>query len=111
MLRDFTYIDHNEENVIRVSDRVTASNPDWTGAHPDPGTSSAPYRIYNIGNNQPVELMRVIECLKKTIGKTALKRFLLMQVTTDVGFKPITTIDQGIQRFVAWCRDFYQQGV
>jgi UDP-glucuronate 4-epimerase len=121
MRRDFTYVDDIVEGVIRVSDRVAVSNPKWTGAHPDPGTSSAPYRIYNIGNNQPVELMRIIECLEQSLGRVAEKRFLPMQpgdvpatfadvddLTADVGFKPSTSIESGIERFVTWYREFYQ---
>jgi UDP-glucuronate 4-epimerase len=121
MRRDFTYVDDIVEGVIRVSDRVAVSNPKWTGAHPDPGTSSAPYRIYNIGNNQPVELMRIIECLEQSLGRVAEKRFLPMQpgdvpatfadvddLTADVGFKPSTSIESGVERFVTWYREFYQ---
>jgi UDP-glucuronate 4-epimerase len=121
MRRDFTYIDDIVEGVIRVSDRVAVSNPKWTGDHPDPGTSAAPYRIYNIGNNQPVELMRIIECLEKSLGRVAEKRFLTMQagdvpatfadvddLTADVGFKPSTSIESGIERLVTWYRVFYQ---
>ena len=121
MRRDFTYVDDIVEGVIRVSDRVAVSNPRWTGAHPDPGTSSAPYRIYNIGNNQPVELMRIIECLEQSLGRVAEKRFLPMQpgdvpatfadvddLTADVGFKPSTSIESGVERFVTWYREFYQ---
>jgi UDP-glucuronate 4-epimerase len=98
-------------------------NPDWNGAAPDPGTSSAPYRLYNIGNNQPAELMHVIGCLEKTIGKTVEKRMLPMQagdvpatyadvedLTKAVGFKPATPIEVGIERFVAWYREYYRIG-
>ncbi len=120
MRRDFTYVDDIVEGVIRVSDRVAVSNPKWTGTHPDPGTSPAPYRIYNIGNNQPVELMRIIECLEQSLGRVAEKRFLPMQpgdvpatfadmedLTTDVGFKPSTPIEEGIERFATWYETYY----
>ncbi len=120
MRRDFTYIDDIVEGVIRVSDQVAQVNPEWSGAHPDPGTSAAPYRLYNIGNHQPVELMRVIECLEAALGRTAEKRFLPMQagdvpatfadmndLTAAVDFKPATPIDEGIRRFVDWYRIFY----
>ena len=122
MRRDFTYVDDIVEGVVRVSDRVASSNPEWSGADPDPGTSSAPYRVYNIGNNQPVELMTVIETLERVLGRTAEKRFLPMQagdvpatyadvadLTADVGFKPRTQIELGIERFVDWYRQFYRQ--
>lgn len=121
MRRDFTYIDDIVEGVVRVSDKVASPNPQWTGATPDPGTSSAPYRIYNIGNNQPVELMHLIGTLEKCLGMTAEKNMLPMQpgdvpatyadvddLIRDVGFKPATPIETGIERFVAWYREFYQ---
>jgi UDP-glucuronate 4-epimerase len=123
MRRDFTYIDDIVQGVVRTCDCVASVNPDWNGAVPDPGTSSAPYRIYNIGNNQPAELMQVIDCLEKTIGKTVEKRSLPMQagdvpatyadvddLTEAVGFKPATPIEVGIERFVAWYREYYRIG-
>jgi UDP-glucuronate 4-epimerase len=123
MRRDFTYIDDIVQGVIRTCDRVAPVNPDWNGAAPDPGTSSAPYRIYNIGNNQPAELMHVIDCLEKTIGKTVEKRMLPMQagdvpatyadvdaLTEAVDFKPATPIELGIERFIAWYREYYRIG-
>ena len=123
MRRDFTYIDDIVQGVVRTCDCVASVNPDWNGAVPDPGTSSAPYRIYNIGNNQPAELMHVIDCLEKTIGKTVEKRSLPMQagdvpatyadvddLTEAVGFKPATPIEVGIERFVAWYREYYRIG-
>ena len=115
MRRDFTYIDDIVQGVIRVSDRIPTGNPEWSGDKPDPATSRAPYRIYNIGNNQPVELMHLIETLEQAIGKTAVKRFLPMQagdvpatyadvddLTRDVGFRPSTPIETGVARFVEW---------
>ncbi|MEY4325559.1 MAG: hypothetical protein RIS24_1730 [Verrucomicrobiota bacterium] len=123
MRRDFTYIDDIVQGVVRTCDQVASVNPDWNGAAPDPGTSSAPYRLYNIGNNQPAELMHVIDCLEKTIGKTVEKRSLPMQagdvpatyadvedLTKTVGFKPATPIEVGIERFVAWYREYYRIG-
>jgi len=123
MRRDFTYIDDIVQGVVRTCDQVASVNPDWNGAVPDPGTSSAPYRIYNIGNNQPAELMHIIDCLEKTIGKTVEKRSLPMQagdvpatfadvddLTVAVGFKPATPIEVGIERFVAWYREYYRSG-
>ncbi len=120
MRRDFTYVDDIVEGVVRVSDKVASPNPEWTGATPDPGTSAAPYRIYNIGNNQPVELMHLIGTLEKCLGKTAEKNMLPMQpgdvpatyadvddLIRDVGFKPATPIETGIERFVKWYREFY----
>lgn len=121
MQRDFTYIDDIVEGVIRVADRIPAANPDWTGADPDPATSRAPYQLYNIGNHQPVELLRLIEILEQALGKTAEKNFLPMQsgdvtatyadvkdLTRDVGFEPSTPIEVGIERFVTWYREYHQ---
>lgn len=120
MQRDFTFIDDIVEGVLRVTDRVPASNSDWTGEHPDPATSKAPYKIYNIGNNNPVQLMHMIETLELNLGMTANKNFLPMQagdvlatfadvddLTRDVGFKPSTTIETGLERFVTWYKSFY----
>lgn len=120
MRRDFTYIDDIVEGVVRTADNVARPNPDYSSDAPDPGTSSAPYRVYNIGNNQPVELMDMIGVLEKTLGKTAEKRMLPLQagdvpatwadvddLVRDVGFKPSTSIEEGIARFVAWYREFY----
>ncbi len=121
MQRDFTYIDDIIEGVVRVSDRVAAANPAWTGAQPDPGTSKAPYRLYNIGNNNPVELLHFIDVIAKELGKTAQKRLLPMQpgdvpatfadvddLKRDVGFQPATPIEDGVRRFVAWYREYYR---
>lgn len=119
--RDFTYIDDIVEGVIRTLDRVAAPNPDWQGDAPDPGTSRAPYRIYNIGNNQPVALMHFIEVLEGALGRVAEKNYLPMQdgdvpetfadvddLARDVGYAPKTPIESGIERFVAWYRDYYR---
>lgn len=121
MRRDFTYIDDIVEGVIRTLDCVATSNSEWSGEHPDPATSRAPYRIYNIGNNQPVELLYLIETLEKSLGKTAIKNLLPMQpgdvpatfadvsdLTRDVGFRPDTPIEVGVQKFVEWYREYYR---
>lgn len=120
MQRDFTYIDDIVEGVVRVMDTAPLPDPGWNGDNPDPGTSYAPYRIYNIGNNNPVELMRYIEVLESCLGRKAEKNLLPLQVgdvpatyadvddlMRDVGFKPATSIEEGIERFVAWYRDYY----
>ena len=120
MKRDFTYIDDVVEGVARVMDRIPTPDPEWTGDRPDPGTSYAPYRIYNIGNNRPVELLRFIEVLEECLGKKAVKNLLPMQagdvpvtcadvddLMRDVGFKPATSVEEGIRRFVAWYREYY----
>jgi UDP-glucuronate 4-epimerase len=120
MQRDFTYIDDIVEGVVRVMGRLPAPNPDWSGDRPDPGTSYAPYRVYNIGNNQPVELDRFIQTLETVLGRQARKEYLDMQpgdvpatyadvddLTADVGFKPSTPLRSGIERFVDWYREYY----
>jgi UDP-glucuronate 4-epimerase len=120
MRRDFTYIDDISEGVLRVTDNTATPNPAWDGTTPDPGTSFAPYRIYNIGNNNPVELMRYIEVLEECLGKKAEKNLLPIQpgdvpataadvddLMRDVGFRPSTPIEQGIEQFVAWYRTYY----
>ncbi|MFM1892073.1 MAG: hypothetical protein RLZ44_1150, partial [Pseudomonadota bacterium] len=118
--RDFTYIDDIVEGVIRTLDHVAQPNPAWSGARPDSATSAAPYRLYNIGNNQPVELMHYIETLEKNLGKTAEKNLLPLQpgdvpdtyadvddLVRDVDYKPNTSVEDGVARFVAWYRDYY----
>ena len=120
MKRDFTYIDDVVEGVIRVAHRIPQPNPNWSGDHPDPGTSKAPYRVYNIGNNRPVELLYLIEVLENALGRKAEKNLLPMQpgdvpetyadvddLIRDVGYRPDTPIEEGIQRFVRWYREFY----
>jgi len=119
--RDFTYIDDIVEGVIRTLDHNAQSNPDWSGLRPDSGTSKAPWRVYNIGNQKPVELMDYIETLERCLGKTAEKNLLPIQpgdvpdtfadveaLVNDVGYKPNTSIEQGIERFVGWYREYYR---
>ncbi len=121
MRRDFTYIDDIVEGVVRTSDHTAAPNPAWDAARPDPGTSAAPYRLYNIGNNNPVELLHLIATLEQALGRTAQKTFLPMQagdvpatyadvdaLADAVGFRPATSIEEGVARFVAWYRAFYR---
>ena len=120
MQRDFTYIDDIVEGVIRVTDNVAKSDPRWSGDAPDPATSRAPYRLYNIGNNSPVQLGRMIEVLEEALGRTAKKRMLDMQpgdvaatyadvedLERDVGFRPATSIEEGVRRFVEWYRSYH----
>ena len=121
MQRDFTYIDDIVEGVIRVLDRPPKANAGWDPIKADPGTSSAPYRLYNIGNNKPEQLMRLIEILELNLGKKAEKEFLPMQVgdvestcadiedlVRDTGFKPSTSLEAGIKKFVDWYREYFQ---
>lgn len=121
MRRDFTYVDDIVEGVIRTADHVAAPNPEWTGKVPDPGTSASPYRVYNIGNHQPVELDYFIAVLERSLGIKALKNNLPMQpgdvpatyadvddLVRDVGFAPQTSIEDGIARFVAWYREYFR---
>ena len=120
MKRDFTYIDDIVEAIVRLLPAVPAGNPDWSGAHPDPATSFAPYKIFNIGNNKPVALMTFIEVLEKKIGIPAVKNFLPIQpgdvpetyadidaLEKAVGFKPRTSIEEGVSRFVDWYKTYY----
>jgi UDP-glucuronate 4-epimerase len=118
--RDFTYIDDIVEGVVRVLDRVPEPNPEWSGDKPDSATSNAPYRLYNIGNNQPVELLRYIEVLEQRLGRKAEKTLLPLQpgdvpdtyadvadLVRDVGYLPGTSIEAGIANFVDWYRAYY----
>ncbi|MGB5260428.1 MAG: NAD-dependent epimerase/dehydratase family protein, partial [Gammaproteobacteria bacterium] len=118
--RDFTYIDDIIEGVVRVLDRVPEPNPDWSGDNPDSASSTAPYRLYNIGNNEPVELMHFIGVLEKCLGRQAKKNMLPMQpgdvqatfadideLVHDVGYRPATRIEDGLAAFVDWYRDYY----
>ena len=119
--RDFTYIDDIVEGVIRVLDRVATPDPDWSSDAPDPATSRAPYRLYNIGSHRPVELMRYIEVLEDCLGRKAIRNLLPMQpgdvpdtyadveaLVRDVGYQPATPIEVGVARFVAWYREYYR---
>ena len=121
MRRDFTYIDDIIEGVVRVIDKIPQPNPNWSGDTPDPSSSKAPYKLYNIGNNQPVELLYFIEVLESCLGKKAEKNLLPIQpgdvpvnyadvddLVKDVGFKPNTSIEVGIERFVTWYRSYYR---
>ena len=121
MRRDFTYIDDITEGIVRVLDTIPQPHPTWSSRHPDPGTSNAPYRLYNIGNNQPVELLDCIAVLERCLGRKAEKQLLPMQpgdvpetyadiedLMRDVGFRPSTPITIGIARFVEWYRSYYQ---
>lgn len=120
MQRDFTYIDDIIEGVARIMEKIPEKNPHWSGDEPDSATSYAPYKLYNIGNNNPVELMRFIEVLEDCLGKKAEKNLLPLQagdvpatyadvddLIRDVGFKPSTPLDEGIGRFVEWYREYY----
>jgi UDP-glucuronate 4-epimerase len=121
--RDFTYVDDIAAGVVAALDRVAAPNPQWDGDHPDPATSRAPYRLYNIGNNRPVELMHYIEVLERCLGRKAEKNLLPLQVgdvpdtwadaedlVRDVGYRPSTPVEEGVARFVAWYLDYYRDG-
>jgi UDP-glucuronate 4-epimerase len=118
--RDFTYIDDIVEGVVRTADKTAAPNPDWNGEKPDPGTSKAPYRIYNIGNNNPVGLLEFIAAIEQAVGREAKKVYLPLQpgdvdktfadiddLARDVGFRPSTPLSEGIARFVKWYRSYY----
>jgi UDP-glucuronate 4-epimerase len=119
--RDFTYIDDIVEGVVRVMEKAPEPDPSWSGDAPDPASSSAPYRLYNIGNNNPVELEHFIGCIEKAVGKSAIKNYLPLQpgdvprtfadvaaLETAVGFRPATPIEEGVERFVAWYRRYYK---
>ncbi len=119
--RDFTYIDDIVEGVIRTCDAVAKPNPNWDSDNPDPASSKSPYRVYNIGCNQPVELMRFIELLEKELGIEAKKNLLPMQpgdveatyadvsdLITDVGYKPSTPIETGVKNFIGWYKNYYK---
>src|SRR5210317_1550687 len=122
--RDFTYIDDIVEGVIRTMDHTAEPNPDWDPAKPDPGTSRAPYRLYNIGNQQPVELMHYIEVLEECLGRKAEKNLLPMQdgdvpdtwadteaLARDVGYQPSTPVEVGVKNFVDWYLEFYKDDI
>jgi UDP-glucuronate 4-epimerase len=118
--RDFTYVDDIVEGVIRVLDTVATPNNDWNPDNPDPGSSRAPYRIYNIGNSQPVELNHYIEVIEDCLGRKAEKNLLPLQpgdvpdtyadvqaLIDDTGYKPDTPVEEGVARFVEWYLDYY----
>ena len=118
--RDFTYIDDIAEGVVRTLDHAAEPNTDWNSDAPDPGTSAAPYRLYNIGNQQPVELMQYIELLEQNLGRKAEKNLLPLQpgdvpdtwadvedLVADVGYRPATPVEEGIERFVEWYAAYY----
>ena len=120
MRRDFTYIDDVVEAVVRLMDRPPQGNPEWSGDKPDPATSAAPWKLYNVGNNRPEELMRVVSLLEKELSHKAIKEMLPMQpgdvpatyadiedLTRDIGFEPATTIEDGIGRFAKWFRGYH----
>ena len=118
--RDFTYVDDIAEGVVRACEHIAAPDPNWSGATHDPASSRAPYRIYNIGNHQSVELMRYIEVLEECLGRKAEKRFLPLQpgdvpetcadvedLARDVGYRPATPVEEGVRRFVDWFCEYY----
>ena len=120
MRRDFTYIDDVSEALVRLMDHPPQGNPQWSGDRPDPATSAAPWKIYNIGNNSPEQLMHVVSVLEREFGRTAIKEMLPMQpgdvpatyadvedLARDIGFRPATTIEDGIARFAKWYRDYH----
>ena len=120
MIRDFTYIDDIVEGVIRVLDHTAAADPSWTGDDPDPGRSYAPWRVFNIGNNRPIELLEYIGVIEECLGKKATLDLLPMQpgdvpstmadvgeLERTVGFRPTTTVREGVRRFIDWYREFY----
>jgi UDP-glucuronate 4-epimerase len=118
--RDFTFVEDIAEGVVRVSERIPQPDPHWSSNAPDPASSNAPYRIYNIGNSQPVPLMRYIEVLENCLGRTAVKNYLPLQLgdvpetsaditdlVRDVGYRPNTPVEVGVRRFVDWFCDYY----
>ncbi|MDE2316069.1 MAG: NAD-dependent epimerase/dehydratase family protein, partial [Xanthomonadaceae bacterium] len=120
--RDFTYVDDIVEGVIRTLDHPATPDPAYDAKSPNPGTSNAPYRVYNIGNDQPVQLLRFIELLEQHLGRTVEKNLLPMQpgdvpdtwadvsaLRRDVGYAPDTSIEEGVARFVAWYRDYFRR--
>ncbi|MGX5201608.1 NAD-dependent epimerase [Aliikangiella sp. IMCC44632] len=122
MIRDFTYIDDIVEGIVRVMDNPPSGNPEWSGDKPDPATSYANYRVFNIGNNAPVKLMDFVEAIENAVGKKAKKNFMPLQagdvpstcadvseLESAVGFKPNTPIQTGINRFVEWYREYFKQ--
>lgn len=124
MLRDFTFVDDIVESIFRLTQRPAKSNPEWSGLNPDPGTSYAPYRVYNIGNNSPVKLLDFIEAIEKKLGIAAKKNFLPLQagdvpqtfanvddLINDIQFKPETKIQDGIDQFIEWYVSYYKKTI
>jgi UDP-glucuronate 4-epimerase len=120
MIRDFTYVDDIVEGVVRALDHVAAPDPAWNGAAPDPATSTAPFRLYNIGNQRPVQLLRYIEVLEDCLGRKAERELLPLQagdvpdtwadcsdLARDVGYAPQTPVEVGVRRFVDWYREYH----
>jgi UDP-glucuronate 4-epimerase len=120
MRRDFTFVEDAREAIVRLMDRPPQGNPEWSGDRPDPASSAAPWKIYNIGNNNPEELMHVVSLLEKEFGRTATKEMLPMQpgdvpatyadiedLARAIGFRPATTIEDGVARFAKWYRDYH----
>lgn len=120
MQRDFTFVDDIVEGIVRVANRPAAPDAAWNGAAPDPASSAAPFRLYNIGNSRPTQLLRYIEVIEECLGKRAERRLLPMQagdvpatwadvedLERDIGYRPATTIEEGVRRFVAWYREYY----
>jgi UDP-glucuronate 4-epimerase len=121
MRRDFTYVDDVVEAMVRLIDRPPAGDPQWSGDAPDPSSSSAPWRIYNIGNNRAIEVTTLVELLERELGRAAVKGLRPMEpgdvpetcadiddLARDAGFKPATPIEEGVRRFVKWYRAFYR---
>jgi UDP-glucuronate 4-epimerase len=121
--RDFTYVDDIADGVVAALDHVATADAGWSGDAPDPATSTAPYRLYNIGNNRPVELMHYIEVLENCLGRKAEKNLLPLQegdvpdtwadaedLVRDVGYRPATPVEEGVKRFVAWYLEYYKDG-
>jgi UDP-glucuronate 4-epimerase len=121
MRRDFTYVDDVSKAIVRLLDHPPEGDPNWNAREPDPGTSAAPWRIYNIGNSRPEELTYVISLLEKEFGRTAEKEMLPMQagdveatyadvadLERDIGFRPATSIEDGIAQFAKWYREFHR---
>ncbi len=119
--RDFTYVDDIVEGILRTLDHVPTSNPEWNASEPDPASSAAPYRLYNIGSHRPVELLRYIEVLEECLGKKAIRVMKPLQpgdvpdtfadvteLMADVGYRPATTVEVGVRRFVEWFREYYR---
>lgn len=120
MMRDFTYIDDIIESIVRLTKRPAKGNPDWSGRNPDPSSSNAPYKVYNIGNNSPVRLMDFIKAIENKLGKTAIKNYMPLQpgdvpetyanvddLYRDIDFRPRTSIQDGVNNFVDWYLDYF----